>query len=531
LNRKHEKKKNIQLCITGGVTTKVLSHQSNGLSFHFYKIVVKKAVASYRNKLLQKMKITTAVICVVTLGVLVTAELWNRDNNPANFEKDYEYNLNTLPASGSLNVMPWTDSYWPSYLGGIAYRWHSQGNKTDRSFNYHLHTKDEVAKMTPAERATLSPAEKFDIYHGRYDYPTVQSEWKRVNPKCAEWEGLCHGWAAAAAHYTQPKPVNITTSEGIVIPFGSADVKGLLTYFVALFVPVTRDNYKVVGDRCNYDILGQHKQYLNYSACIDTNAGAFHVAVTNEVGLRKKTFVIDRDRSYEVWNQPVAHYNYTVLSEAPYTGNDTSIKKLVRVAMSLFYTSELEGMWYDIPAYLERLDMDYNLEINNENKIIGGTYNTYDRTDFLWSHSVIDFFGYFAELSKIYSASVGEPEKPVLDYGLDSFYASPFYSMSVIPLRTRDGHFKLWSYAKGETKAWEISPEGATKIGIKFNKFKTSRIWDTVKVYEGHNGPLVAVLHGDETPQDVIVKASSAYVVFTSTTTVQDGGFDATYYS
>ncbi len=39
----------------------------------------------------------------------------------------------------------------------------------------------------------LSPAEKYDIYVGRYDYPTVQSEWKRTNPEDAHWEGLCHG--------------------------------------------------------------------------------------------------------------------------------------------------------------------------------------------------------------------------------------------------------------------------------------------------------------------------------------------------
>ena len=43
-------------------------------------------------------------------------------------------------------------------------------------------------------------------------------------------------------------------------------------------------------------------------ACSDTNAGAFHTAISNLVGIRKTSLVEDRAYDYEVWNQPVRGY-------------------------------------------------------------------------------------------------------------------------------------------------------------------------------------------------------------------------------
>ena len=35
--------------------------------------------------------------------------------------------------------------------------------------------------------AALSPAEKFDIYNKRYDYPTVKTEFYRTSPQNPTW--------------------------------------------------------------------------------------------------------------------------------------------------------------------------------------------------------------------------------------------------------------------------------------------------------------------------------------------------------
>jgi hypothetical protein len=47
------------------------------------------------------------------------------------------------------------------------------------------------------------------------------------------------------------------------------------------------------------------------AACKDTNAGSFHVVVTNLLGLQGRSFVEDRTYDYEVWNQPVRSYKVT----------------------------------------------------------------------------------------------------------------------------------------------------------------------------------------------------------------------------
>lgn len=79
---------------------------------------------------------------------------------------------------------------WPSQLGGIAHRWNSNNSQ---DFSYTFNTLAQLQNMTQDQLAQLSPAEKLDIFAGRYDYPTVQSEWQRTSPNDAQWEGLCHG--------------------------------------------------------------------------------------------------------------------------------------------------------------------------------------------------------------------------------------------------------------------------------------------------------------------------------------------------
>ena len=47
------------------------------------------------------------------------------------------------------------------------------------------------------------------------------------------WAGYCHGWAPAANRFEEPLPVTVRNADGVEIPFGSSDVKALLTYFEA----------------------------------------------------------------------------------------------------------------------------------------------------------------------------------------------------------------------------------------------------------------------------------------------------------
>ncbi len=126
------------------------------------------------------MSLNKVLFFVAVLITPVIAAPWDSDNDPASFSEKYQYQFAQLPLQSNLSQVgtPWSDDYWASYLGGIAHRWFH----VLVSFDYHLNTLEELKNMTQSQLSGLSPAEKFDIFNGRYDYPTVHSEWERTSP-------------------------------------------------------------------------------------------------------------------------------------------------------------------------------------------------------------------------------------------------------------------------------------------------------------------------------------------------------------
>ena len=169
------------------------------------------------------------ILVIVAWIFHVSGSRWDRSNNPNNWWYAPVKTLSSLPSSGRTARATWSDTYWPNNKGGIASRW-----QTGQSFGYRLLQLSELRRMGPSGLRTLSPAEKFDIYNNRLDYPTVKSEWRRTSPSNPNWFGLCHGWAPASKLFREPGPVTLTASNGIRVPFGSSDVKALLTYLLAV---------------------------------------------------------------------------------------------------------------------------------------------------------------------------------------------------------------------------------------------------------------------------------------------------------
>ena len=153
---------------------------------------------------------------------------WNNQNDPRWWWYQPNESLALLPTRGNSSHEAWSGTYWPNNRGGIAHRW-TLGVDVP-SFNYKLHSLSDLQNMSANDLKTLSPAEKYDIVNNRLDYPTVKSEWRRTSPEHPKWYGLCHGWAPASILYKEPNPVNIKAPNGISVPFGSSDVKALLTY-------------------------------------------------------------------------------------------------------------------------------------------------------------------------------------------------------------------------------------------------------------------------------------------------------------
>jgi hypothetical protein len=337
-------------------------------------------------------------LCLMALSLISTvahADTWDSTNSPKIFESDYEYRLSVLPIKGALPAekAPWSETYWPSNKGSINYRWNAVKKV---GFGYNSPTREQALRMSKEELAQLSPAEKYDLAMGRYDYPLKQEVRNNSSKNAKDWAGICNGWSPAALQYAEPIAVEVPNADGIVVPFGSSDVKGLLSYFMAFHAEL---KVTQIGKRCF-----KMAKFLGLNSCDDVNAGAFHVVVANELGARGRGFVADMDPGNEVWNQPV--YGYEVLeSSAP---RSTSQGSEVTVKMKLYYTDELDdSQWKPVVGtdqfkFVAR-ELQYTLELDSSGKIVGGEWISKNHPDFLWrANQAAVFSGGFEGLSRIY---------------------------------------------------------------------------------------------------------------------------------
>jgi len=482
-------------------------------------------------------------LCVVALVVVLLAAVvptvfssaWNSRNDPTTFNSFYSngpvYSLKSLPTSGTLQTTPWADTYWPSYQSGIAIRWAS---RTPNNFNYTLYTKQQLQAMSPRELVQLSPAEKYDIFVGRYDYPTVRAEWQRTSPADASWEGICHGWAVAALQYQQPNPVTLENPDGIDVPFASSDVKAYLDYFIAEYAGQYAST-DFIGDRCNYDIE-EYPAKGNISACADLNAGAFHVLISNMLSKNVLAgFVGDRDRSLQVWNQPIFKFtsDLTGRTRPPHSKAAPGTQTEVYVDTTLYYTLEMRPQYQPISSpVVGNLRLQYWLELDAQGNILGGSYDTWERLDFAWMQSqVLPFSGFFKNVQTIYQAATNGSSNNVVANMVD------LKPLPTTVLSEIKGQISVSSYENDVALRWSITPPAGMKfsaVEFEFDEFATERYRDKVKIYEGAdgNGAMVGVFHGSRAQvpsKPFVVNSNGAVVVFHSDHWGTDAGFVLRY--
>jgi Transglutaminase elicitor len=357
-----------------------------------------------------------------TLALLVSvggayAERWDRSNNPEYFnsiaKNKMVLSFVDLPLKGELedSRLGWSETYWPSNLGGIAYRWN---HPSASPFNEKLYTKEELRTMSEEKLSQLSPAELYDIAMGDYSYSLTRKVLKLYSPKDLWWEGICHGWSLAASHYPEPDKTVIINKDGIKVPFGSSDVKGLLSMHDAYN---SKGFYARVGDRCSVpgkvkgeeseedgNIFVPSKKDAEKSECADVNAGAFHVVLASMIGLNSQGFVADVDRFNDVWNQPVTSYESSIVREVPLNSKDlkNGVDRKIQVKTVMTYGEELQFFNEEAlkqgelnfvskvpvtgtPAQAFRSkNYEYVLELNREGNIIGGEWLSETRPDMLW---------------------------------------------------------------------------------------------------------------------------------------------------
>lgn len=331
-------------------------------------------------------------------------EAWDNYNNPAQLDAGSVVVFSDLPQAGQSLKTPWSDIYWPSYMGGISLRW---TNGFQPPFGLSRLTESDVRKMSLEQLASLSPAEKYDIYMGRFDFPTVQAELMRNHPAMPHWYGLCHGWASASVNFDEPASVTVRGAGGIDVPFGSGDVKALLAYAQGVvYFPAV----KVLGQRCEVDFSARPE--LRHSAsCRDTNAGSFHLILTNLVGRSGQTVIADLSRGSEVWNFPIYAYSSRELYRQPASiGAAPTTASEVIVETDVYYITEIEQPTWDPlidsrSIATEKVVYQYAIELDGLGRIIGGRWISNEFPDFVWVQEKADFRGYYGEIESIYENS------------------------------------------------------------------------------------------------------------------------------
>jgi hypothetical protein len=348
------------------------------------------------------------VMAAILISSTVFSSGWAPDNNPYKLVPNLKSKMMELPENGLLKDqrLGWPGSHWASYVGGIANRW-SAG--TPQNFTYKFLSLAALQKLEPHQINELSPAEKFDIFNGDYSYPTVKRVYTTVSPDESEWHGICHGYAPAALNHPEPASVTLVNPDGITVHFYSSDVAGLLSFYYANIAstPAT-----LIGNRCNYNSDSRIPRKFQAS-CDDFNAGAFHLVLSNKIGVEGIGFIADIERYSEVWNHVAVSYKTTYKNESgPVKTSAFGTTKRIEVETVVTYAAAIAPKFdpvlnTDYAEYAQKT-YEYYLDVNKDGLVIGGDWISDTRPDFVWTQKKATFTQNWASLNLIYTPATPE---------------------------------------------------------------------------------------------------------------------------
>lgn len=294
------------------------------------------------------------------------------------FSADDDRNFTSLPMRGDVRDQKhfWSDDYWALNKGNINRRWNAPVRV---GFNHRSPTRDELMTMTQEKIATYAPSEKYDMLMGAFDYPLR----KEVNQLAANqnaelWEGMVNGWAVASLLHIEPSVKTLKNPDGIDIPFGSEDIKGLLGYYYMYHQPPEVSG--MVGKPC-----------MERGCAEDVTAASFHMALANSLGKKKQAFLMDIDRTRDMWNHPVVAFTTEYRGNADmHDGATPGTYSIIRLKTTVTYIDEaLNQVWGPILGTTNQLETQqiyqYWLHLDVDGNIIGGEWKSNERPDYLWT--------------------------------------------------------------------------------------------------------------------------------------------------
>lgn len=351
--------------------------------------------------------------------------------------------------SSQLVTSPWSGHYWPYYMGTLSARYFDRDfyqienwNELTQYIKEHSF-KDIYAEKNSEKINRLSVAEKIDLYLNPEASQFSTYLWAQSQGifddkgEIEAWMGLCHGWAPGSFMVPRPKHiVQLTAADGITpIVFYPDEIKGLVTYVWANSAYETR----YIGGRCNKaDPEVDENGRIIEPSCNDTNPATWHLSVVNQIGVAKRSFVMDATYDLEVWNQPVLAYQYNYFNpntsegfseyqdavinlsdyqDNPFKTRSEKAKKIVGVSMLVGYVSENQVE----PAVEDSPDRDevvwvqylYDLELDDHDNVVGGEWYTNFHPDFLWVPAVnAKAYNYFDIVADLTNWMPNQPLSP-----------------------------------------------------------------------------------------------------------------------
>ncbi len=325
-------------------------------------------------------------------------------------------NVNGL-MSGFAQNEPWAGSYWPIHKGLLGHRYADPNFPKSKDFytnySYYL-SNDSHFHLMSGRMNSLSPSEKYDLLVGDSNWTLTRANWQKgvddynANGTVPTWTGICHGWSGAT-HMGFPSPnsvIDVLDATGRwYVRFYPHDIKALASLLWAQNSPTT----KRAGNRCRQerpvlDPIGRPTD----PSCLDTNPMTWHMTVVNQVGIQKRSFVMDSSYGPEVWNFPVLGYDYHYFNPSTFETSHQLSSSLVPVAdirLDRFSATRAPQAKYVVgvvmetyhPALVEpttgvpitntwaKKRFIYDLELDANMNLVGGEWYGKDHPDFLWA--------------------------------------------------------------------------------------------------------------------------------------------------
>jgi hypothetical protein len=287
------------------------------------------------------------------------------------YEESFVTKLDDLPAAGEVEdaKKPYSGYWYPESEGGTNVV--VSGSKT--------------------------PLAKYDqVFYGG---ESKAATWEKTHHNSSVgWAGHCNGASSAAERHPQQPTKNVTKNG---VTFSPYDIKALLAE-----IYMSADFEFLAGYRC-YESKISSSNPLNrkdgptvMSTCDDSNPGTLHAVISNWIGRKGQTVIMDQKISEAVWNYPYFKYEtvtmqkdltaatarqYVTGGAGEYVFNPQA-KSFAYVKMRLFYAKELDSENIGVRNTATHI-LSYILELNGSGDIVGGEWVGESQTnhpDFIW---------------------------------------------------------------------------------------------------------------------------------------------------